>query len=97
MIKIISAIKNYNFLARTRYAIKTLYLFTNNVLNQEIADYLDRRLETKKRLWQAVGTFGSGVVPLGKCNMAEATKRTGQFGTVAYADVEQATIFYNKR
>jgi hypothetical protein len=97
MRKILLAIKNYNFLGRTALVIKTLYYFTTAVLNQEIAAYLDRRMENKKRQWKAIGTFGSGVVPLGKCNMAEATEKTSKFGAVSYADVEQAIIFFNEK
>ena len=92
-----NAIKNYHFFARTRAVIKILYYFTIGFLNGLLAEYLDRRLETKKRRWTALGTLGSGVVPLGKVNMDKAIEKTGKFGTVVNVDVEQATVFYSER
>ena len=88
---------NTNFLVRTRAAILEAYYFTIAYRNNLIAEYLDRRLQNKKRDWTAYGTFGAGVVPLGKCNMVEATKRTAKFGTVSSTDVEQAAIFYGEK
>jgi len=73
------------------------YYFLIAFRNNLIAEFLDRRLQTKKRAWTAYGTLGSGVVPLGKCNMIEATKRTAIFGTVVSSDVEQAAIFYSEK
>lgn len=86
-----------NFLVRTRASIIEAYYFVIAFRNNLIAELLDWRLETKKRRWTAYGTFGSGIVPLGRCNLAEATKRTSKFGNVSYADVEQAAIFYNEK
>jgi len=77
--------------------IKTAYYFCLAYLKQSIANYLDRRLEIKKRPWRAYGTFGSGVVPLGKCTLAQATKKTSKFGTVVYCDVPQAAIFFTEK
>ena len=88
---------NKNFLVRSRYAIKTAYFFCIAIRNNLIAEFLDWRLETKKRRWTALGTFGSGVVPLGRCSLQEATERTGKFGTVASCDVEQAIIYYSEK
>ena len=88
---------NTNFLVRTRAAILGAYYFLIAIRNNLIAEFLDRRLQNKKRYWTAYGTFGAGVVPLGKCNMVEATKRTAKFGTIVSADVEQAAIFYSEK
>ena len=86
-----------NFLVRSRYAVKTAYYFCIAFSKNLIAEFLDRRLETKKRRWTALGTFGSGMVPLGKVNMDEATQKVSGFGTVVSIDVEQATVFYSER
>ena len=86
-----------NFLVRSRYAFKTAYYFCVAYINNRIAEYLDSRLENKPRRWIAKGTFGAGTVPLGKVNMAEATKQTSRFGTVANVDVEQAIVFYSEK
>ncbi len=86
-----------NLLMRSRYAAKTAYFFCVAYFNQSIANYLDRRLETKKRHWTAYGVFGSGVVPLGKCTLAKATEKTSKFGTVTFCDVPQAAIFYSEK
>lgn len=86
-----------NFFVRSRYALKTATYFCLAYLNQSIANYLDRRLENKKRYWTAYGTFGAGVVPLGKVNMIEAIELTSRFGTVVKCDVEQAKTFFAER
>lgn len=86
-----------NFLVRSRYAVKTAFFFCIAFCNNVIAEYLDNRMETKKRRWTGMGTFGAGVVPLGKVNMDQATEKVAQFGTVVNVDVEQAIIFYAER
>ena len=88
---------NTNFLVRTRAAIRTAHYITVAFCNNLIAEFLDQRMRNKKRYWTAYGTFGAGVVPLGKCNMVAAIYRTGKFGTVVTADVEQAAIFYSEK
>ena len=86
-----------NILVRARYAIKTGYFFIIAFRNNLIAEFLDWRFEIKKRRWTAKGTFGSGVVPLGWCNLKEATLKTARFGTVINVDVEMAIIFYKEK
>lgn len=82
---------------RLQYAALTAYYFCLAYVNQGIANYLDRRLETKRRYWIAYGTFGSGVVPLGKVTLAKATRKVSRFGTVVFCDVEKAKIFYSEK
>jgi hypothetical protein len=71
--------------------------FIEAYIKNRIAEYLDRRLENKRRYWTAYGTFGSGVTPLGKCSLAQATKKTSKFGTVVFCDVPNASIFYSDK
>ena len=89
--------KNHNFLVRFRYAIKTAYFFCLAYLNQSVANFLDWRMEAKRRRWTAIGTFGSGLVPLGKVNMNRAMDKTAKFGTIVKIDVEGAIIFYSSK
>lgn len=82
-----------NFLVRTRYAIKTAYFFCVALINNRIAEFLDRRMETKSRRWTAQSVDG-GLVPLGKINLSQATEKACKLGHVIWVDVEQAIIFY---
>lgn len=82
---------------RARYAAKTAFYFCEAFCKNLIAEFLDRRLETKRRKWTAMGTFGAGYVPLGKVNMDEATQKVAGFGTVVNVDVEQAIVFYSEK
>ena len=88
---------NTNFLVRTRAAILGAYYFLIAIRNNLIAEFLDRRLQNKKRYWTAYGTFGSGVVPLGRVNLAKATIKVSRFGTVIFVDVSKAAIFYSEK
>lgn len=85
------------FFPRTRYALKSSYYFCVAFVKNSIAEFLDSRMENKKRKWTAQGTFNAGVVPLGKCNMTTATERAAKFGAVVSVDVEQAIIFYREK
>lgn len=86
-----------NILVRSRYAMKTAFFFCIAFRNNLIAEFLDWRFETRKRPWTAIGTFASGVVPLGRCNLEQATFRTTGLGMIINVDVEQAIIFYKER
>ena len=82
---------------RIQYAAKTAYYFCVAYMNQRIANYLDWRLEYGRRRWTAYGTFGSGVVPLGRVTLAKATLKVSRFGTVVFVDVAKAAIFYSEK
>ena len=86
-----------NFLVRARYAAVTAFYFCIAFTRNLIAEFLDRRFENKKRNWTALGTSGSGRVPLGKVNMDQARDKVAKWATIVSVDVEQAIIFYKER
>jgi hypothetical protein len=86
-----------NILVRSRYAVRTAYFFVIAFRNNLIAQFLDWRFVNRKRQWIAMGTFGSGNVPLGKVNQHEATEKVCKFATVVSCDVEMAIIFYKEK
>jgi hypothetical protein len=86
-----------NILVRSRYAVKTAYYFCIAFRNNLIAEFLDWRCENEKRQWTAIGTFGAGMIPLGKVTLHEATEKVAKFATVISCDVGMAIIFYKER
>lgn len=71
----------------------TIYAFVRNAH----AEWSNRRLENKRRQWQALKTGGGGVVPLGRCNMEQARRKTAEFGTIDYVDVEVACVMFSSK
>ena len=86
-----------NFLVRTRYAVATAYYFCVAFTNNLIAEFLDWRFENKKRKWTAMGTQGSGIVPLGKLRKHQAMDKVAKWATIISVDVEMGIIFYKER
>ncbi len=75
--------------------IKMIYFFAVAYCKNFLIEKYNARIENKKRHWKAYGTFGGGVVPLGKINQTEAIETAKGLGTVVYCDPEQAAIFYS--
>lgn len=57
----------------------------------------NRRLETKRRNWQALKVGGGGVVPLGKVDQETAIAKSAKFGSIAFVDTEVAIVFYHDK
>ena len=76
--------------------IKFAYFFVVAYLRNLYIEFYNSRIENKKRHWKAYGTFGGGVVPLGKLSMNDARIAASKLGKVIYSDPEQAAIFYSE-
>lgn len=77
--------------------IKFAWYFCEAYIKNQIAAYLDRRLENKRQSYHAYNQETHAGRPLGRCNMHEAMNKVDQFGTVIYADPVQGAIFYTSR
>ena len=60
-------------------------------------EWSNRRLETKRRNWQALKTGGGGIVPLGKVDQETAIAKTTKFGSITFVDTEVAVVFYSDK
>ncbi len=75
--------------------IKMVYFFIVAYCKNLYIEKYNARIENKKRYWKAYGTFGGGVVTLGKITKAQAIEIVKDLGTIVYCDPEQAAIFYS--
>ena len=81
--------------------IKSKCAFAFNFMRALILNFFiewhNRRLENKKRRWQAHRLEGGGVVELGRCSQEQARSKVAEFGSVRFVDVEVACIFYSDK
>jgi len=58
--------------------IKMIYFFVVAYCKNLYIEKYNARIENKKRQWKAYGTFGGGVVSLGKINQPETVIQSKQ-------------------